>query len=171
MKRYQRGFLGLVGAQLYAAVGVASVVAVTALLATTYHLGGNAPRAKLAELNAEISAASAMQKADNARRDLESARQLSAEKERHDKELRDSNARWNSRLVQLQAGSRSSGTAAAVQVGAGLCSDPARDQRFSDAIQRFASEVAGLLAVAEKQAIDYSATVGWVNGERAVEGR
>ena len=149
--------------------GIAAAAAMAAMLAATFWAGGSAPRARLAEFKAEVAAAGDRQKADNARRDIESARKLSDERQRHDKDLADSNARWNSRILLLQTGG--GGTAAAVQVGTRLCNDPTGDARLSDALQRFATEVAGLLEVAERQAINYDAAVRWVNGAREIEGK
>lgn len=169
---------------------ILTAIIVVAILAVVYWQGGAPYRAQLAKEHAEQEAAKIKAEAADAS-DQDQSKGLV---DRLNKEHADEKARLNRTWADIVAGMQRSGdqppARQPVQVSAGICQDATRNQRLSDSISIYLGEVraaidaeraanrrviaderketAGLLEVAESQAVDLETTQEWVAEETKI---
>lgn len=127
-------------------------LAVTAILGYVYHLGGEAPRAELAALKANIEAATKAHAAENARKEGATKTLVTTLETKHAQDLRDVAAGWAGfhadelrRLTPSVAGGRPEPS----RIETGVCGDADKDHRLSDQIESYRRAARSSLARCE----------------------
>lgn len=137
---------------LHLAVALAAI----AYTGFIYWEGGRAPRAELAQFRAEVEAEAEQQEMDDELDQQESDAYVAQLNAGHAARVDSINRAWDAFIAGMQPATGGQPASEPIPINAGICNDPAANQRLSDAISKYRDEVRG--AIAAKQSADAEVT-------------
>jgi hypothetical protein len=167
---------------------LAIVAAFSTYTVAVYHAGGVGPRAEMAKLVASYQAAQKAQTEKDATRNAATKQLITKTEADRDANAKAAADNWTaySKLLRERSASRPGKGTEPVRVAAQVCDNADQNDRLSDAIQSYKSEVRSsldelwtatterrqetgqLLVTATAQAIDYGSCQAWAVGEKAI---